>query len=86
METPPVFGDSNGPHNSRLCEGCKAGHCSQSRDDVIMGIERCVLTRPSFGTQLIVFQVDHLNALTMSNEHLQTLGDSSFCVGFNKRL
>lgn len=34
VETPsgPVI--SSGPHNSELCEGCRAGHCSQSREEV----------------------------------------------------
>lgn len=26
---PPFSGDSNGPHRSELCEGCKHGHCSR---------------------------------------------------------
>ncbi|OJD26517.1 hypothetical protein ACJ73_02098 [Blastomyces percursus] len=27
------FGGSKGPHNSRLCEGCNDGHCSQIERD-----------------------------------------------------
>lgn len=31
---PPPFSDAiSGPHNSDLCEGCRAGHCSRSRID-----------------------------------------------------
>lgn len=29
VEAPPFFGQSNGPHQSSLCEGCRAGHCSE---------------------------------------------------------
>lgn len=32
-ETIVYSGASNGPHNSRLCEGCKDGHCSQMEGD-----------------------------------------------------
>ena len=28
VETPQYSGESKGPHQSTLCEGCKAGHCS----------------------------------------------------------
>jgi len=28
MELPPHSGESRGPHNSDLCEGCRHGHCS----------------------------------------------------------
>ncbi|PYI31893.1 hypothetical protein BP00DRAFT_435757 [Aspergillus indologenus CBS 114.80] len=31
MEVPVYGGDSNGPHIRSLCEGCKAGHCSEGR-------------------------------------------------------
>ena len=31
MEPPYISGESNGPHENALCEGCRAGHCSQSR-------------------------------------------------------
>ncbi|KAL4782733.1 zinc-binding domain-containing protein [Aspergillus varians] len=27
VETPYYDGESKGPHNRNLCEGCKAGHC-----------------------------------------------------------
>ncbi len=27
MEKPSHRGQSKGPHNKKLCEGCKAGHC-----------------------------------------------------------
>ncbi|KAH7410421.1 zinc-binding domain-containing protein [Phaeosphaeria sp. MPI-PUGE-AT-0046c] len=29
IEPPPFSGQSNGPHMSELCEGCKQGHCSK---------------------------------------------------------
>ncbi|KAH6653291.1 zinc-binding domain-containing protein [Truncatella angustata] len=29
VEVPPYTAQSNGPHETRLCEGCKHGHCSQ---------------------------------------------------------
>lgn len=29
VESPRISGASKGPHNSLLCEGCKAGHCSE---------------------------------------------------------
>lgn len=29
---PPVSNESRGPHNRQLCEGCRAGHCTQSED------------------------------------------------------
>ena len=29
VETPLYSGESKGPHESKLCEGCKNGHCSQ---------------------------------------------------------
>lgn len=35
VERPRVVGDSRGPHNRQLCEGCKAGHCSESRNILI---------------------------------------------------
>ena len=31
MDQPFHSGDSRGPHQSNLCEGCEAGHCSQLR-------------------------------------------------------
>ena len=60
VERPPVPGESKGPHNSRLCEGCKAGHCRESRGDLVMEMERWVLERDSFCTKLMVFQIGYL--------------------------
>jgi hypothetical protein len=34
MEPPPYGGESEKPHNTRLCEGCRAGHCTQAREYV----------------------------------------------------
>jgi hypothetical protein len=31
VEQPFYSDESKGPHQSRLCEGCKAGHCSQMK-------------------------------------------------------
>jgi hypothetical protein len=31
LEEPPYSGHSQKPHQSRLCEGCRHGHCWQSR-------------------------------------------------------
>lgn len=31
VERPPFSGQSDGPHRSDLCEGCKQGHCSKIR-------------------------------------------------------
>lgn len=42
VERPPTSGDSRGPHNSRLCEGCRAGHCTESRDDWVLQMQRSV--------------------------------------------
>jgi hypothetical protein len=33
MDVPHYSGESNGPHNSDLCEGCRAGHCSAAELD-----------------------------------------------------
>ncbi|KAJ0118743.1 hypothetical protein J7T55_012997 [Diaporthe amygdali] len=30
MALPTYLGDSKGPHQSELCEGCKAGHCTEA--------------------------------------------------------
>jgi hypothetical protein len=40
VEKPPISKASKGPHNSKLCEGCKAGHCTESRDDWIVQLQR----------------------------------------------
>ena len=32
VELPPFSGQSRGPHESKHCEGCKAGHCSRADD------------------------------------------------------
>jgi hypothetical protein len=31
VEPPEFSGESKGPHENDLCEGCKAGHCSEGR-------------------------------------------------------
>lgn len=31
LERPEFSGTSKGPHESKFCEGCKAGHCSEDR-------------------------------------------------------
>ncbi|KAB8199471.1 zinc-binding domain-containing protein [Aspergillus parasiticus] len=40
VEKPPISGVSKGPHNKELCEGCKAGRCTESGDDWIMQLQR----------------------------------------------
>lgn len=40
VETPPISHGSRGPHNRQLCEGCQAGHCSQSGGDWVAQLER----------------------------------------------
>jgi hypothetical protein len=45
VERPPISHESRGPHNRQLCEGCKAGHCSQSGDDWVARLDR--FDRPS---------------------------------------
>lgn len=38
---PPGFsGQSRGPHDSELCEGCKVGHCSNSSQDLALVLAR----------------------------------------------
>lgn len=40
---PPSFsGQSGGPHNSELCEGCKAGRCPNSNEDLSLVLARLV--------------------------------------------
>ncbi|EEQ31357.1 conserved hypothetical protein [Microsporum canis CBS 113480] len=36
MEPPPFSGKSNRPHNRKLCEGCKAGHCKVQDPDLVL--------------------------------------------------
>ncbi|XHG02547.1 hypothetical protein AWENTII_005894 [Aspergillus wentii] len=38
VERPTTFSESRGPHNSRLCEGCKAGHCSELRRENLVTV------------------------------------------------
>ncbi|KAB8267259.1 zinc-binding domain-containing protein [Aspergillus minisclerotigenes] len=40
VEKPPISGVSKGPHNKQLCEGCKAGRCTESGDDWLMQLQR----------------------------------------------
>lgn len=42
VERPPISRDSKGPHNRQLCEGCKAGHCSQADEDWVAQLDRFV--------------------------------------------
>lgn len=43
VEKPFISGGSKGPHNSKLCEGCKAGHCSESEDYWITQMNRLTI-------------------------------------------
>lgn len=45
VERPSVSHESRGSHNRQLCEGCKAGHCSQSGEDWVTQLDR--FDRPS---------------------------------------
>ena len=47
VERPPVSNDNRGPHNRELCEGCRVGHCSQSREDWITQLEGFVSLQAS---------------------------------------
>lgn len=47
VERPPVSNDSRGPHNRQLCEGCRAGHCSQSGEDWVAQLDRFVSPKPT---------------------------------------
>ncbi|KAE8329360.1 zinc-binding domain-containing protein [Aspergillus sergii] len=40
VEKPPISGVSKGPHNKELCEGCKAGRCTESGDDWLVQLQR----------------------------------------------
>lgn len=46
VETPPISNGSNGPHNRQLCEGCQAGHCSQSGGDWVAQLDRYFIPDP----------------------------------------
>lgn len=46
VETPPISRQAKGPHNRQLCEGCKAGHCSQSGEDWVAQLDRFVVCDP----------------------------------------
>lgn len=60
VEKPPISGDSKGPHNNELCEGCKAGHCSESSGALIRQLQRSVNHMLGFGSLLIFFKIDYL--------------------------
>lgn len=40
QERPPFKGKANRPHENKLCEGCKAGHCIKGGREVDRLIER----------------------------------------------
>ncbi|KAK2763326.1 hypothetical protein FQN54_009962 [Arachnomyces sp. PD_36] len=40
VQRPDRSGQSKGPHDSALCEGCKAGHCPNSDDFLALGLAR----------------------------------------------
>ncbi|CAG7918945.1 unnamed protein product [Penicillium olsonii] len=42
VERPDISRSSKGPHDSALCEGCKAGHCSQDEDSLSKRFNRFV--------------------------------------------
>lgn len=48
VERPPSSGESRGPHNRQLCEGCRAGHCSKSGEDWATRLEMFVPPKPIY--------------------------------------
>lgn len=54
VERPPVSRDSRGPHNRQLCEGCKAGHCSQSGEDWVERLDRFVIFKSRHMVYLLI--------------------------------
>lgn len=51
VEKPPISGVSKGPHNRQLCEGCKAGRCTESGDDWLMQLQRLAKFMSSFSSE-----------------------------------
>ncbi|OQE44081.1 hypothetical protein PENNAL_c0666G01493 [Penicillium nalgiovense] len=50
VERPSFSGQSGGPHDSELCEGCKVGHCPNSNEDLSLVLARHRI----LGTQTIL--------------------------------
>ncbi|PLB47858.1 hypothetical protein P170DRAFT_510581 [Aspergillus steynii IBT 23096] len=40
VRQPDYSGQSRGPHDSELCEGCKVGHCPNSNEDLALVLAR----------------------------------------------
>ncbi|KAL2782652.1 hypothetical protein BJX66DRAFT_331068 [Aspergillus keveii] len=40
VQRPDYSGQSRGPHDSGLCEGCKVGHCPNSNEDLALVLAR----------------------------------------------
>ncbi|CAG8923270.1 unnamed protein product [Penicillium salamii] len=40
VQRPGYSGQSRGPHDSELCEGCRAGHCPNSNEDLALVLAR----------------------------------------------
>ncbi|KAL2785327.1 zinc-binding domain-containing protein [Aspergillus keveii] len=40
VQRPDYSGQSRGPHDSELCEGCRAGHCPSSNEDLAFVLAR----------------------------------------------
>lgn len=40
VQQPSFSGQSRGPHDSELCEGCKVGHCPNSSEDIASVLAR----------------------------------------------
>lgn len=45
VQRPNYSGQSRGPHDSELCEGCRAGHCPNSNEDLASVLARYVSYR-----------------------------------------
>lgn len=48
VQRPNYSGQSRGPHDSELCEGCRAGHCPNSNEDLASVLARYVSYRDFF--------------------------------------
>ncbi|KAL3464793.1 zinc-binding domain-containing protein [Aspergillus heterothallicus] len=40
VQRPDYSGQSRGPHDSELCEGCKVGHCPDSKENLALVLAR----------------------------------------------
>lgn len=57
VQRPATSGQSNGPHDSDRCEGCRAGHCSSLNNYLALQMDRLVSFLVPSCIQLIVFRL-----------------------------